>query len=190
MKIIPFEQGSEEWLAFRRNKIGASDAPVIMEISPWKSPYELFIEKAFAEEQPMNHRMLRGKELEEDARKEFEKITGIIMQPCVVTHPENEWMIASLDGMDFDCTTFVEIKCPNKKDHAYALQGIIPEKYYPQVQHQIACTGMEKGYYFSYDGKKGALVTITRNEDYIKNMIEKEEKFYEYLTKYLLKKTG
>ncbi len=38
-------QNTPEWHAFRRKRIGASDAPVIMGISPWKTPYQLWIEK-------------------------------------------------------------------------------------------------------------------------------------------------
>jgi predicted phage-related endonuclease len=39
------QQQTPEWLEFRKNKIGASDAPIIMETSPWKTPYQLWLEK-------------------------------------------------------------------------------------------------------------------------------------------------
>ena len=38
-------QQSEEWLEFRRSRIGASDAPIIMGVSPWKTHYKLWVEK-------------------------------------------------------------------------------------------------------------------------------------------------
>ena len=34
MKTIPMTQGSEEWIAFRRNGIGASDIPAILGMKP------------------------------------------------------------------------------------------------------------------------------------------------------------
>ena len=39
------EQKSEEWLDWRKKGIGSSDAPIIMGVSPWKTPFELWEEK-------------------------------------------------------------------------------------------------------------------------------------------------
>ena len=41
------------------------------------------------------------------------------------------WMIASLDGIDIDNKTLVEIKCPGEIDHSCAMDGQVPEKYPP-----------------------------------------------------------
>jgi len=35
MKVVDLEQGTPQWLAWRRAGIGASEAPVIMGLSPW-----------------------------------------------------------------------------------------------------------------------------------------------------------
>ena len=42
MKLVSVEQGSKEWLALRNNKIGASDAPIIMGESSWTTPFQLW----------------------------------------------------------------------------------------------------------------------------------------------------
>ena len=38
-------QGTSEWLENRKNHIGASDAPVVMGVSPWDTPYKLWENK-------------------------------------------------------------------------------------------------------------------------------------------------
>lgn len=178
-------QNSHKWLEFRKNKIGASDAPVIMEISPWKTPYQLWEEKLGVREVVMTSAMKRGTDMEEEARQAFEKETGILVFPTVKLHPENEWMMASLDGMDMEEKNIVEIKCPGKEDHFAAVSNIVPDKYYPQLQHQLAVTGLKMAYYFSYTPTSSKIIEVQRDDDYISKMIKKEREFYDCLLEFV-----
>lgn len=172
-------QNTPEWLEFRRRKIGASDAPIILGVSPWKTPYQLWLEKTSGVASTATARQKRGLELEELARQTFEKKTGMIMFPKVVLHPTFDWMMASLDGIDMDGQSIVEIKCPGQVDHDTAKAGKIPEKYIPQLQHQLAVTGLNWAYYFSFDGMDGVIVEVQRDSDYIERMIGLEKTFWE-----------
>lgn len=172
-------QQSNEWLELRKNKIGASDAPVIMHVSPWKTPYQLWEEKLGLKESFSSYAMKRGLEMEERAREAFEKETGLVVFPQVLFHKEHEWMMASLDGIDIEGKNIVEIKCPGKVDHEIALSGNIPEKYFPQLQHQMAICELDKAYYFSYSDNSSKVIVVNRDESYIKNMICKEVEFYD-----------
>lgn len=125
--------------------------------------------------------MLRGHTLEETARLAFEKNMNLIVFPRVVQSLKHEWMIASLDGIDMDGKILVEIKCAGEADHALAMQNKIPEKYYPQLQHQLAVTGLKKGYYYSFNGDDGVVVEVEHNPQYIEKLIEEEKKFMECL---------
>ena len=152
-------QQTEEWLEFRKNKIGASDAPVIMEVSPWNTPYELWLEKIGQKKNSKATKpQERGLLLEDIALAHFTLETGISMQKDVILHPSLNWMMASLDGISEKKDFAVEIKCPGKVDHAQALSGKIPDKYFPQLQHQLEVTGLEMIYYFSFDGLDGILL--------------------------------
>jgi len=173
------QQNTQEWLDFRRNKIGASDASVILGLSPYKTKYQLFEEKIFGKEQEQNGAMMRGHFMEEAARTEFEKQTGISVLPKIVVSSERPWQMASLDGISFDGKVFVEIKCPNREVHEMAEKGGIPDHYMAQMQHQMSVLNLPEGLYFSFDGRKGNLVTVKRQEFYIEEMIEEEAKFYE-----------
>ncbi len=175
-------QNTPEWHEFRRQKIGASDAPIIMEVSPWKTPYQLWLEKTTGTLSPIAPQQRRGLELEEMARCAFEKQTGRVMFPKVVLHPSFDWMMASLDGIDIDGTSIVEIKCPGQVDHEIAKAGKVPEKYFPQLQHQLAVTGLDMVSYLSFDGNEGVIIEIGRDEHFIAKMIDLEKEFWKCVT--------
>lgn len=178
-------QQTEEWLEFRRGKIGSSDSPVIMGVSPWSTPYQLWLEKLTLKERRKTKRMQDGLEMEEKARACFEKMTGLFVLPDVALHPNIEWMIASLDGIDIERKHIVEIKCPGQEDHSCALQGKVPDKYYPQLQHQLEVCQLEMMNYFSFDGEHGKIIEVFRDDKYIKKMIAIEKEFWNCLMDFI-----
>lgn len=170
---------NQQELDFRRNGIGGSDAPVIMGVSPWRTVYDLYEDKALGVSKSFdNPATRRGKELEEPARVEFERLMGVTVAPDRKINKDIPWLRASLDGIDIEEKILVEIKCPNKVDHSVALSGKIPEKYVPQCQHYLAVTGLPGMYYFSFDGSKGKVVEVARDQKYIDEMLSKEEIFW------------
>ena len=168
----------EEWLEMRRTKIGASDAAIILEISPWKTPYQLWKEKVFGSDEVFNGAMRRGMEMEPQAREAFENLTGLCVMPKVLIHPVRNWQMASLDGITFDGDVIVELKCPNKKVHAMAKEGKLPDYYMAQVQHQMSVAEVDMAYYFSFNGIDGALVEVKRDRSFLDKLLEKEFDFW------------
>jgi len=182
MKIINLEQNTPEWLSFRRSHIGASDAPVIMGANPYKSLKRLWRDKVLGEKEKDNPMMSWGRDQEANARIHFEISHQCAVLPQVVVHPEHSWMSASLDGLDIGQEFIVEIKCPGEKNHTLAKNGIIPAHYVPQLQHQLACTGLEDAFYYSFDGYSGVSIHLKRDDEYIKKMIDEEFKFWETIS--------
>lgn len=175
-----FIQGTPEWLEMRRNMVMASDSPVIMGVSPWKTPAQLYIEKMMGGNTPVSPAMERGKKLEEEARMIFEKLTGHFVEPTVMIHTSEEWLGASADGWN-KSGILVEIKCPGKEDHDLALDGKVPKKYVPQLQHLMYVFGVDTMYYFSYrpeDEYPTALLEIPVSVPFLIDWKEKVEKFY------------
>lgn len=182
MKLLNLEQNTPEWHAFREGKIGASLAPVIMGVSPWMTPYQLYEEMmGITPKKEENAAMRRGKALEEEARQRFIQQTGVEVVPAVGVHDKFEWLFASFDGICTDNQVIVEIKCPGQEDHETAINGKVPEKYYPQLQHQLAVSGYKQVHYFSYTEKSTAMVILPRDEEYILKMIKEEYEFYKCL---------
>jgi putative phage-type endonuclease len=181
MRKLDIAQRSPEWLKMRQEKIGASDAPVIMEVSPWSTPYKLWEQKVLGKRTETNAAMERGTDMEQAAREQFEADTGFLIVPCVVLHPKHDWMVASLDGLDVEEKNIVEIKCPGREDHAVAKQGLVPSKYIPQLMHQMEVCEMDKAYYYSFTGQEGVIVILKRDEAYISKMLEAEKEFLQHL---------
>jgi len=181
-EIIEIEQGSTEWHDLRKLKIGASCAPIILGISPWCSPYRLWGEmmETLRPKEQTDH-MRRGVELEPIARAQFNNELGLDMKPAVLVSIEHPWMMASLDGISYDPEFILEIKCPGAKTIALAQEGIIPDMYLAQIQHQFAVSGYTDGYYYVYDGNHGIAIFVKRIEPMIDKIIEKEYEFYKAL---------
>lgn len=177
-KRIDLEQGSAEWLEYRRTKIGASDAATIMGLNPWKKPPHLWEEKMGIKDVFINDAMKRGSGLENMARKKLECSLGIKLDNPTLESIEHPWMSASLDAYNEDHRILAEIKCPNPKWHQYAIEGEVPQHYYPQLQHQMAVTGIEMMIYYSFDGVDGIEIKVPRNEEFIGKMLLMEEHFY------------
>ena len=165
------KQNTQEWLELRKSHIGASDAPIILGQSPWKTAFQLWEEKlGLREPQQINAAMMRGHELEQIARSAYSKHTGVMVEPEVVFHTEKEWMMASLDGLSLDRSIVVEIKCPGEIDHNIAAQGKVPAKYYAQLQHQLAVIGLKRLHYFSYREDSYHIVEVDRDDAFIKRL--------------------
>lgn len=152
MRRLRLEQGSPDWRLWRDAGIGASDAPAIMNASPWVTAERLWRQKVGLERpQAPNYAMRRGLRLEDEARRRYVERTGVEVRPACVVHDTLDWLRASLDGLDLWETVAAEIKCPNAEDHADALRGDVPRKYVWQLVHQALVTGLHSIDYVSYN---------------------------------------
>lgn len=179
--LVNIEQGTQEWHDLRKSKIGASDAPIIMGVSPWCTPKQLWEKKVYTKanekESPF---MKRGKDLEPYALERYNILTDNFSSPKVFISDNYSYLMASLDGLSVDGKTSVEIKCPGREDHEKAKNGIVPEKYYPQLQHQMLVVGCKVCHYFSYvHDDDYALIVVERDDEYIAELLEKLKQFWD-----------
>jgi predicted phage-related endonuclease len=132
------------------------------------------------QEDPAGPAARRGRELERFARRAYERQTGIQMEPLCLVHEEVQWMRASLDGLSFDGSTLLEIKCPlSRRDRASAQEGRIPSQYHAQLQHQLEVSGAEQAHYWSFHGTDGILIEIRPDREYAKRLVEAEAAFWQ-----------
>jgi len=171
------EMTHEEWLMWRKEGIGGSDAPAIMGVSPWATAYQKWEEKVLDKRQADNACKKYGRDTEEASRREYEDILGLRMEPANIQNAKQPWLRASLDGLSITGKIAVEIKKANKEDHALALRNKVPEKYYPQCQHIINVLETERMDYFSSpaDGSRGKIVTVYRDDQYIDQLLTPKE---------------
>lgn len=175
------EQRTPEWHAWRAEGVGSSAAPVICKVSEHDTPYTLW-ERLCGRvpEKAETWAMRNGKRLEPYARRAYETMTGLVVEPSCWEHDIHTWMRASTDGVTFDGDCVVEIKVPKKADHALAQRGLVPPQYQPQCQHLLAVTGAKILHYFSVhaDDPAGALVEVHPSSGDIARMIRLEEEFW------------
>lgn len=178
---IHLEQGSQEWLEYRKTRIGASDAAVIMGLSPWSSPFDLYMEKVEGIEKTQTYAMKRGQELEAEAREYFENLLGVRFRPAVFQHDKYDWMMASLDGISEDGKIWIEIKCPSSiTSHIKAMNGEIAEYYKAQMHHQKECVPtLERGIFCSWYDGSGEVIELEKDTEFTKRMLKEEKKFYD-----------
>jgi len=173
-------QGSAEWLQFRKDKIGASMAPCIMEIDPWRTKLELWEEIIFDRPKEKTAAMQRGNDMEEEARGWLNEMWNFHFQPAVIQSTEYPNLIASLDGYFEDQDgniSLAEIKVPSMEVYNKAVDGIIPDHYFAQMQHQMMLAGVKQMVYFVYRGGGGAMLTCKKNDAYCKDLLKKELEF-------------
>lgn len=171
-KIIDLKQNTPEWLAWRKDKIGASDAGAIMGVSPYCTPWQAYMRKlGLIPDQADNRAMANGRERESEALKAFNSDWCLLCKPVVIVHDEFPWMIASLDGYDENEGVAIEIKCPGKEDHECALNGKIPDHYWPQIQHQLAVSGKDFMHYISWKDGKYVKISVKSDDEYIEKLI-------------------
>ena len=157
--IVELEQGSPEWHAWRSDGIGATNAKVAMGKHG----------KGF-------DKLLRVKA---EARTKYISRTGTIVKPVCVQSTKYKWLRASLDGLTEDHSAAVEIKCGARVYEIADETASIPDYYYPQTQHILAVTGLwSLDFWCHWPGSPDLLVNVPRNDDYIKNLLEKEEAFW------------
>lgn len=176
------EQGTHAWHEMRRKHLGASDAAVVLGISPFKTRLQLWKEKRGLWTQEETPAMKRGKVLEDEALNKISDYLDMILIPDVKISSKVPYIMASLDGIDIERKFAVEIKCPGKKNLEEYREKGIPGYYYAQLQVQMFVYDLSFMHVCFYspddifDGK--LLQKIERDEVYIEYYLKEAEKFW------------
>lgn len=180
--IIQLTQGSQEWLDYRRTMRNASETAAVLGVSPWCTPYQLWLLKTGRSVTKANAAMQRGTDLEPAARLAYEAETGNIMQPLVL---QDGLYSASLDGMTLDGDLIVEIKCPYKGQASTlwndVVVGHVPDHYAAQVQHQLMVSGARLAHLYVFDGTQGLLRPIEPIDHAVQRIRDGWDQFQVYL---------
>lgn len=162
------------WLEWRQEGLGASDAPVLLGISPYTTLYQLWEEKVFGKKETSNYAMERGKKIEPLALRFFREDQAIDLEEQVLaTHSEHWWMRATLDGYNKENGIVVEAKsCIN-----------LPEKpredHIAQVQWQMEVMEVDFAYLVYHNEQDGIIFRLDKDNEMVALLIEKGKKFME-----------
>jgi hypothetical protein len=176
MRIDQNEQGSPEWLAARLGIPSASMfAKIVTTKGIWSASADAYINQLVAErltgereEVFQSHHMLRGTELEPDARDLYSLISDAEVTEVGFCLHDTLSAGCSPDGLIGD-EGGLEIKAPAPATHVeYLRGGVLPSKYKQQVMGCLWITGREWWDFVSYHPTmKPLIVRVERDEEYI-----------------------
>jgi len=159
-----------EWLKYRTMGIGGSDVSAIAGINPYRSVFQLWLEKTGQVEPTESGSECAhfGTILEPIVKQEFTERTGIeITEPkYLYQHKDYPFMLANLDGVvtvdGEDCIFEAKTASAYKQDE---WDGHIPPEYMLQIQHYMAVTGLKRTYIAALIGGNHFVYHIIERDD-------------------------
>lgn len=172
------------WLDARRRGIGGSDAGIIAGLNPWKSPFELWMEKTGQAEPPALgdvERVYWGNILEDTVAQEFTKRTGKkVQRRGLMQSTRHPFLLASVDRMISGEPAGLECKTTAAYNAKQWDGEQIPASYYCQCQHYMLVTGAPYWYIaVLFGGQKYHWQRIDRDEEDITALLQMESDFWE-----------
>lgn len=169
------QQNSDTWYKWRQQGLGASDSPIIMGLSKYMTPYQLWLEKTLPYE-PKEERNTfvqdLGHHFEHKIINRFCLENEVDVEPELFSHEQFPWIRASLDGYIKETNQIIEVKYIGQKKLEWVKENNKPlPEHWPQTQHQFLATGAFTGYYVCYtltsDRKEiNEVVTIRTESDH------------------------
>ena len=178
-------------LQLHSRKIGGSDASVIMGVNPWKSRYQLWLEKT-------------GQVEPEDISDKPAVEMGNLMEPLIVdfyrkktghkvdytpdapsmTHPEYDFITGMPDGFVKTATDRGILECKNVGWRSiFAWERGVPEHYKYQAYHYLLLTG--RGwcdFAACLGGGEIVIIPVTMPQGMAEEMIGEYTKFWDCVT--------
>lgn len=146
------------WLERRRSGVGGSDVAGILGLSPWESPYSIWLSKVSRDlpEKDATDAMEFGTRAEPMLARWFEdRNPGLYVggEQMEISHPRHRWMKITADGVIFDGVRDLGCDMSNALgvaewkttgDSAAEWAEQIPTMYQCQATWTLAVTGMER----------------------------------------------
>lgn len=176
-----------EWLRYRKQGIGGSDAGAICGLNPYISPIMVYLDKMSEDNQKAdNESMRQGRDLENYVAERFCEATGLKVRRKnqILQSIEHPCMLANVDRMIVGENVGLECKTASAYSEANWKDGKIPEHYQIQCHHYMAVTGASAWYIAVVIlGREFKFHRIERDEELIQNLISMEEYFWnEYVS--------
>lgn len=136
----------------RKLGIGGSDMPIILGLSSYKTPYQLYLEKTSDTIEPdeMTEQQYWGNQLEGIIREEFARRNNVTVEtPKTITHPEHDFLRGNIDGFIPEWNAVLEVKCSNQfmaSEWGEDGSDVIPMQYLVQVAHYCMVTNADCAY--------------------------------------------
>jgi len=173
----------DDWLSWRNQGIGGSDAAAVCGVSKWRGPLMVYMEKkGLMERLEPGEAAYWGTTLEDVVAKEFTKRTGLRVKRrnAMFRHPEYPWMIANVDREMVGANVGLECKTAGTYRGGEWDGDELPDEYYIQIQHYMAVMGWSACWVaVLIGGQRFLCKKVERNNTLIAQIVEKEREFWE-----------
>ena len=183
----------EDWLQFRKQGIGSSDAAAACGIHPFLSMLELWMIKTGRMASNIDEGadgyapLYWGNTLEPMVAKYYQKHTGnkVRRVNAVLQHPDPDkaFMLANLDYAITGNDEVQILECKTAGEHGAKLwKHGVPLYVTCQVQHQLAVTGKQAAHIcVLLCGHEAKIYKVERDERLIQSIMEHERLFWQYV---------
>jgi putative phage-type endonuclease len=173
----------EQWLAERKKGLGSSDAPAVCNLSSWRTPLHVYLDKTGDLPDFDSPAKMWGRRLEALVADAYQEETGRrVFKPRAMLerHKAHPWMLASVDRYTHAETDggweerVLEIKTARFAD-GWGEQGTdeVPPAYLIQTMHQLAVTGLPAAdLAVLIGGQELRAYTVRRDEALIANLVQ------------------
>lgn len=188
MKVVDLNQRSDEWLQWRSKGVTASDIPIILGLSPYKTRWQLWAEKVGRINAPdisNNPNVKRGVRLEDEARQLAEGRYGEVLLPLCGGCARWDVLRASFDGLDSAMQPF-EFKAPSESVwddiEKKGVESSTYKLYEAQVHAQCAVAGTTTGRLIFYkEGGQDLDFSVTLTPERENEILEAAKLFWEHV---------
>ena len=184
MKEVLNFSSHEDWLKQRQSGIGGSEIGILMGVSSFSTPYQLYLRKK-GEIPPTkeNDAMRWGHYQEDGVAKEFELMTGLKIDEStkddyIVKDSECDFIFASPDReFWFEDGTKGILEC--KTTHLHITEESLPKSWFYQLQLQLGLAEYKKGAIAWYDGYTTRVKFFEFDAEVFDEMKRKAKKFWQ-----------
>lgn len=163
-----------DWLTWRRQGIGGSDIAVILGLSPWRTPLDLWAEKTGRKPPPGETRAMRvGKALEPVVIDLWSEQTGgdVIERDVTIEHSEHPIARGTLDAIGQLDGERVVIEAKTGRSDAW--RDGVPAYYVAQVHWYLMLARLDRAEVAALtDGAEFATYSIAADRDLETSMLE------------------
>lgn len=172
-----------QWLEYRREGIGGSDASIIAGLNQFGSEMELWLDKiGRGVEKPVTEAMRLGTELEDYVARRWMEETGkkVERRHAIYGNTDYPFALANIDRKVKGENAGLECKTTNPFSRYDFEEGEIAPYYYVQCVHYMAVMGFDRMYLAVLVLGKGFYTfVIERDEDELKRLMAAEKEWWE-----------
>lgn len=172
----------EEWLKYRKQGIGGSDAGAICGLNPYSTAMSVYADKISPEiNDEDNEAMRQGRDLEDYVARRFMEASGMKVRRARAIYQSEDYpfMIADLDRLIIGQSAGLECKTASAYNSGKWKDNEVPAHYIIQCLHYMAVTGADTWYVaVAILGQEFKYVRIDRDEAAIQNLITIEGDFW------------